>query len=842
MVTISFPSSATRPPPASPCKREPNTPILSSLPCRRGCSAKSAALDRNSLFPGPSPAFRRTMRPLSQNGGSHSHIPPKPRFRVTLIFGLLIASASALGCGSAVTSSSVVQPPPPTPTPSSISVTITPPTASVLLGNTQNFTATVTGATDTSVSWSVNGVHGGTPVTGTITAAGVYTAPADLPLAPTVQITATSNSDTTRFATATLTITSDIAIALTPSAIGVELGATQPFHAAITSAGQPNPGIRWSISGPACPSACGALDANGNYTAPQTLPALATVTLTAQSVADPSKQASATVTITSNFSLQLSAPTSVASGGSSVIAATLTPIAGSNPATALSWALSGAGCGGTSCGVLAVVTTQSLGGGAMSSSATYTAPVTPPNPNTVTITVTPQADPAKKVQASVTIQPGVGVTLSPGTATLAGNHRVTLTAHVFGSANSAVTWTVNGIANGTGTIGQICVVASNPCQPLSAGNNLQVDYQSPGAIPTPNPVTVRATSLADATHSATAQITVINHVIVTVLPSTVTLAPLAVQRFSATVLGASNQSVVWQIQGTACSSPGACGAVDANGVYTSPGSAPSPDAFTIVAVSADDPSQSGFANLTIATGANILSLHPASVYAGAANGFTLRVDGGNFAGSTPGPGSALLIAGTARTTTCNSVTECTAPVSAADVSVPGTLSVQVRSPDASTSNSVSLLVVARNASDEVISLTSVAPSATAKDIIVVDPTTAGVSLPNSDVDLNVAALGVFSTVTNSCSLAGNPLPLQRPSTGVAAADICLFSASGLDTGMTYTVTGPGDVTVIAKQPGGLGIIHLTLQVSATAIPGARTLFIQNTNFDKTAATGVLEVQ
>src|SRR5258706_6386760 len=168
----------------------------------------------------------------------------------------------------------------------------------------------------------------------------------------------------------------------------------------------------------------------------------------------------------------------------------------------------------------------------------------------------------------------------------------------------------------------------------------------------------------------------------------------------------------------------------------------------------------------------------------------------NFAASTPGPGSVLLIAGTARTTTCNSVTECTAPVTAADVSVPGNLSVQVRNPDGTTSNSVSLLVAAPNASDEIISLTSAAPSATAKDIIVVDPTTAGVSLPNADVDLNVAALGVFSTTANSCSLAGNPVPLQRPATGVVAADICLFSASGLDTSMTYTVTGPGDVTVI----------------------------------------------
>ena len=70
----------------------------------------------------------------------------------------------------------------------------------------------------------------------------------------------------------------------------------------------------------------------------------------------------------------------------------------------------------------------------------------------------------------------------------------------------------------------------------------------------------------------------------------------------------------------------------------------------------------------------------------------------------------------------------------------------------------------------------------------------------------------------------------------------MCSAGGLDTSMLYTVTGPGDLTVIAKQPAGLGIIHLTLQISAAAILGARTLFIQNTNLDKTAASGALEVQ
>jgi hypothetical protein len=777
------------------------------------------------------------MRPLSQNTGTHPSNEPLPSFRAVPALALLIASASAVGCGSAVTSSPAVQPPPAT-----INVTVTPAAASLLLGNTQAFTPTVTGTTDTTVSWSVNGIVGGSPLTGTVNASGVYTAPLVLPTPTTVTVTAQSIADATKQASATITILTDISISLTPASIGVELGAIQPFHATIGSSGHPDIAVRWSISGPACPTACGSLDASGNYTAPQILPIPATVTLTAQSLADPYKQASATIIITSKFSLQLSAPSSVASGGSAAIAATLTPVAASNPATTLSWTLSGPGCSGSSCGVLTVVTTQALSAGAMSTSATYTAPVTPPSPNTVTISVTPQADPTKKAQAVITVQPGVGVTLAPSAATLTSNHRITLTAQVFGSTSSAVTWTVNAIANGTGTVGQICLVASNPCQPLTTGNNLQVDYQAPGAIPTPNPVTVRATSVADATRSATAQITVINHDVVTVLPSTVTLAPLAVQQFSATVLGAGNQAVVWQIRGTPCSLAGACGAVDANGIYTAPGSAPSPNTFTIVAVSADDPSQSGLANVTIATGANILALHPASVYAGAANGFTLRVDGSNFAASAPGPGSTLLIAGTARTTTCNSVTQCTAPVTAADVSNPGNLAVQIRNPDNTTSNSVSLLVVAPNASDEVISLTSATSAATAKDIIVVDPTTAGVSVPNANVDLNVAALGAFSTATNSCSLGGNPLLLQRPATGLAAADICLFSASGLDTGMAYTITGPGDVTVIAKQPAGLGIIHLTLQISAAAIPGARALFIQNTNLDKTAATGALEVQ
>jgi len=656
-----------------------------------------------------------------------------------------------------------------------------------------------------------------------------------------VQITATSHADSTKSGAVTLAITSDITLNLTPNPASVELGATQTFQTAVTSSGHPDTSRRWSLSGPACTSGCGTVDASGKYTAPQILPSPASVTLTAQSVADPSKQVSVVASITSSFSLQLSAPSSVPVGGTATIVATLTPIPGSNPSPALSWALSGPGCSGNSCGTLTVVTTQSTSANSVADSAKYTAPATAPSPNTVTVTVTSQADPSKKAQATLAIQPGVSVNVSPSTATLAANHRVTLSAQVNGTTNTSVIWSVNGIAGGNTTFGQICSVGSNPCQTMTSATTLQVEFLAPGAIPSPNPVSASAVSAADSTKSASAQITVINHVLVSVQPGSVTLAALAVQGFTASVLGTSNQNVVWQVQGAACSTAGVCGTITPSGTYTAPSAAPSPDAIQVVAISSDDTSQSGVANVTISAGANILALHPSSVYAGAAQGFTLRVDGSGFAASSPGPGSAMLIGGTARLTTCSSALECTAPVTAGDVAMSGNVSIQIQNPNGTKSNAVALIIAAPNLSDDVIGLSSSAPAATGKDIVVVDPTTAGVSIPGNDLDLNVAALGQFVTASNMCTLGGNAIPLQRPASGTSTADICIFSQSGFDTSMTYTVSGPGDVAVIAKQPAGLGIIHLTLQIPANAATGARTLFIQNTNLDKTAASGVLEV-
>jgi hypothetical protein len=667
-------------------------------------------------------------------------------------------------------------------------------------------------------------------------------APADLPPGGTIQVTATSHADRTKSSSASVTVSSDVAVSVSPGSSAVELGSTQSFHAAISSNGRPDSTIHWGLSGSACPAACGTIDANGNYTAPQILPGAAIVNLTATSAADPSRQSTASITITSNFRLQIAAPPSLAPGVTSAIVATMTPVAGSQPNTNLSWALSGAGCSGSACGTITVTTTQAAGASPISDTANYIAPSCAPQPDTVFVTVTPLADASKKVQATITILGGTGISLSPITQTIAANQRFTLSASVSGLTSATLNWSVNGIAGGNATFGQICVTGSSPCQVVTSSAASQMDYLAPGAIPSPNPFSIVATSAGNSSLTASAQVTVINHILVSVQPPSVTLPPMGVQGFVPAVLGSTNQSVTWQIQGAGCGAAGACGTVDSAGTYTAPQAAPAPSNLQVLAISQADSSQIGVANVIISGGPNILSLHPASLYAGAADGFTLLVTGSGFVPSNPGPGSTLLIGGTPRFTTCDSANSCTVPVSSADVTQAGNVAIQILNPDATTSNTVQLVLVSPNSSEDVITLTSSAPGATAKDITVVQPTTAGLDSDSSNLDVEVAAIGTYVTSSNTCYLAGNPIPLARPANGTTAADICVFSQAGFDTSMSYTISGPGDISVVSKQPAGLGIIHLTLQIPATAAPGARSLFIQNANLDRTAASGVLEIQ
>src|SRR5437016_9533000 len=126
------------------------------------------------------------------------------------------------GCAS--NSVSVKQDPP------AVTISISPTAASVVTTKTQPFTATVTNATNTAVTWQVNGVTGGDSTHGIISASGLYTAPSAVPNPATVTVSAISQADPTKSASATVAISSapDTTAPTAPSGLtAVSSSATQ---------------------------------------------------------------------------------------------------------------------------------------------------------------------------------------------------------------------------------------------------------------------------------------------------------------------------------------------------------------------------------------------------------------------------------------------------------------------------------------------------------------------------------------------------------------------------------------------------------------------------------------
>ena len=89
-----------------------------------------------------------------------------------------------------------------------ITVTIDPTSTIVTVNQVTAFKDTVTGTTNTAVNWEVNGVVGGTASTGTISASGAYTAPAQVPNPAKVTVTVVLQADATKSASAAATIVS----------------------------------------------------------------------------------------------------------------------------------------------------------------------------------------------------------------------------------------------------------------------------------------------------------------------------------------------------------------------------------------------------------------------------------------------------------------------------------------------------------------------------------------------------------------------------------------------------------------------------------------------------------
>src|SRR5258708_570535 len=123
--------------------------------------------------------------------------------------------------------------------PPPVTVSISPTSATLNGGGTQQFTATVTGTTNTAVTWSLTGA-------GTLSGTGLYTAPATVASQTTATVTATSQADTTKSASATVTI-NPVAVSISPTSASVQTSATQQFTASLT--GSYNTAVNWQVNG-----------------------------------------------------------------------------------------------------------------------------------------------------------------------------------------------------------------------------------------------------------------------------------------------------------------------------------------------------------------------------------------------------------------------------------------------------------------------------------------------------------------------------------------------------------------------------------------------------------------
>ena len=171
---------------------------------------------------------------------------------------------------------------------SSISSVALSPTTLALNVNTQNqFTETVTGTGtyNSAVTWSAQ--------RGSVTSAGLYTAPST---GGTDVVTAKSVQDTSKTATATVTVTvppvpsSISSVALSPATLTLNANAQNAFTATVTGTGTYNSAVTWSAQR-------GSVTSAGLYTAPSTS---GTDVVTAKSVQDTSKTATASITVVTN--------------------------------------------------------------------------------------------------------------------------------------------------------------------------------------------------------------------------------------------------------------------------------------------------------------------------------------------------------------------------------------------------------------------------------------------------------------------------------------------------------------------------------------------------------------
>ncbi len=218
----------------------------------------------------------------------------------------------------------------------------------------------------------------------------------------------------------------------------------------------------------------------------------------------------------------------------------------------------------------------------------------------------------------------VALTISPTTASVITNRTQQFSGLVTGSSNTAITWSLacqTGVAaNACGSIDAAGLYTAPPTIPT-------VPSTTSGAAPSPAPtVTITGTAQADTTKKATATLTIVTGISIIIAPTTATVGTKETFSFTATVTNpgcntTSNSTcnnVTWSLP-TSTTTPNPNGSINSTtGVYTAPGTVPSPSTVIITATSVADTSVTATATVTVVTAANptVTSVSPNQTGAG----------------------------------------------------------------------------------------------------------------------------------------------------------------------------------------------------------------------------------
>lgn len=425
----------------------------------------------------------------------------------------------------------------------------------------------------------------------------------------------------------------NITASISAAASQVEAGGTVALTG--SAVGDPaNKGVMWSIL-PA--SGAGSLinttPFSATYNAPATPPPSdVLVMITATAISDSTKSNSVSIDVAA-ISVSVTASVNpVEAAGTSEITAIVSNDPANKGVNPASWTINPT----TGAGTLSNLT---------STSATYTAPATPPSSDVqVVIGATSASDLTKSGSTAITLA-AIAVSLSadPFSMQATGTSQITATVS-FDPASAGVnhaSWTITSPVSGGGT--------------LSNQTSFSVTYTAPATPPAANlPVTITATSMSDSTKSGTVTITVLA-IALSVSPGSAIIPLNITQDFTSTVLNdPANAGVNWAItqNGTSCSGCGTITLTSTAGgtptTYTAPAVLPSPATVTLTATSMTDTTKSASATITLTNGTVKIvpaSLNFGSVKSGRTKSLTttlsntgssaLSITGTTFTGTNP---------------------------------------------------------------------------------------------------------------------------------------------------------------------------------------------------------------